>query len=68
MEHRRAVIHAADVVGYLRHMKADEEAKLATMNAYRQVSHRLTPGCCCHLPSNACTNDVDKFARSGVLR
>ncbi len=37
MERRLAAILAADVVGYSRLMGADEEATLATLNAYRQV-------------------------------
>ena len=37
MERRLAAILAADVVGYSRLMEADEEATLATLNAYRQV-------------------------------
>ena len=35
MERRLAAILAADVVGYSRLMGADEEATLATLNAYR---------------------------------
>ncbi len=37
MERRLAAILAADVVGYSRLMGADEEATLATLNAYREV-------------------------------
>ena len=46
MERRLATILAADVVGYSRLMEADEEATLATLNAYRRfideriVDHR----------------------------
>ncbi len=36
MERRLAAILAADVVGYSRLMEADEEATLATLNAYRR--------------------------------
>ncbi len=36
MERRLATILAADVVGYSRLMEADEEATLATLNAYRR--------------------------------
>ncbi len=41
MERRLAAILAADVVGYSRLMGADEEATLATLNAYREVIDRL---------------------------
>ncbi len=41
MERRLAAILAADVVGYSRLMGADEEATLATLNAYRGVIDRL---------------------------
>ncbi len=41
MERRMAAILAADVVGYSRLMGADEEATLATLNAYREVIDRL---------------------------
>ncbi len=41
MERRLAAILAADVVGYSRLMEADEEATLATLNAYREVIDRL---------------------------
>ena len=41
MERRLAAILAADVVGYSRLMEADEEATLATLNAYRKVIDRL---------------------------
>ncbi len=37
MERRLAAILAADVVGYSRLMGADEEATLATLNAYREI-------------------------------
>ncbi len=37
MERRLAAILAADVVGYSRLMEADEEATLATLNAYREI-------------------------------
>jgi TolB-like protein/Tfp pilus assembly protein PilF len=37
VERRLAAILAADVVGYSRLMGADEEATLATLNAYREV-------------------------------
>ena len=37
MERRLAAILAADVVGYSRLMERDEEATLATLNAYREV-------------------------------
>ena len=46
MERRLVAILAADVVGYSRLMEADEEATLATLNAYRRfideriVDHR----------------------------
>ncbi len=36
MERRLAAILAADVVGYSRLMEADEDATLATLNAFRQ--------------------------------
>ncbi len=42
MERRLAAILAADVVGYSRLMEADEEATLATLNAYRRfVDERI---------------------------
>jgi len=41
MERRLAAILAADVVGYSRLMGADEEATLATLNAYREIIDRL---------------------------
>ncbi len=41
MERRLAAILAADVVGYSRLMGGDEEATLATLNAYREVIDRL---------------------------
>jgi adenylate cyclase len=41
MERRLTAILAADVVGYSRLMGADEEATLATLNAYREVIDRL---------------------------
>ncbi len=41
MERRLAAILAADVVGYSRLMEADEEATLATLNAYREVIDKL---------------------------
>ncbi len=41
MERRLAAILAADVVGYSRLMEGDEEATLATLNAYRKVIDRL---------------------------
>ncbi len=41
MEQRLAAILAADVVGYSRLMGADEEATLATLNAYREIIDRL---------------------------
>ncbi len=44
MERRLAAILAADVVGYSRLMGADEEATLATLNAYREVIDRLVMG------------------------
>ncbi len=37
MERRLAAILAADVFGYSRLMEADEEATLATLNAYREI-------------------------------
>ncbi len=37
MERRLAAILAADVVGYSRLMGEDEEATLATLNAYREI-------------------------------
>ncbi len=37
MERRLAAILVADVVGYSRLMEADEEATLATLNAYREI-------------------------------
>ncbi len=41
MERRLVAILAADVVGYSRLMGGDEEATLATLNAYREVIDRL---------------------------
>jgi adenylate cyclase len=41
MQRRLAAILAADVVDYSRLMEADEEATLATLNAYREVIDRL---------------------------
>ena len=41
MERRLAAILAADAVGYSRLMGGDEEATLATLNAYREVIDRL---------------------------
>ncbi len=41
MERRLVAILAADVVGYSRLMRVDEEATLATLNAYREVIDRL---------------------------
>ena len=41
MERRLAAILAADVVGYSRLMGDDEEATLATLNAYREIMDRL---------------------------
>ena len=41
MERRLAAILAADVVGYSRLMEDDEEATLATLNAYREIIDRL---------------------------
>jgi adenylate cyclase len=41
MERRLAAILAADVVGYSRLMGGDEEATLATLNAYREAIDRL---------------------------
>ena len=37
MERRLVAILAADVVGYSRLMEGDEEATLATLNAYREI-------------------------------
>ncbi len=41
MERRLVAILAADVVGFSRLMGDDEEATLATLNAYREVIDRL---------------------------
>jgi class 3 adenylate cyclase len=43
VERRLVAILAADVVGYSRLMEADEEATLATLNAYRRfIDKRIT--------------------------
>ena len=45
MEHRLAAILAADVVGYLRLVRADEEGTLRTLSAYRMLLscfHRIS--------------------------
>jgi class 3 adenylate cyclase len=62
MERRLAAILAADVVGYSRLMGDDEEATLATLNAYREIidglvaDHRLT------IP-RFCTRFLDSFMK-----
>ena len=44
MERHLAAILAADVVGYSRLMGDDEEATLATLNAYREIIDGLVAG------------------------
>ena len=43
VQRKLAAILSADVVGYSRLIGADEEASLATLNTYRQVTDGLVP-------------------------